>query len=544
VSGEYPGSKPEDTEKTEKRKPVSELWGPWYVPARDDQANRPAPPAQFKRPGEIREPAQFPSAEENAGIDPQAPYREHVSGVLPAPAGQPGVVPGTPPGIPHSAYPLPAGPDVPRVSGYPPIQSYPPYPLYPPPYPPYPYQPYPPEPKRDGYLFGVAIASLIGSILVLLGGLFAALVWVLLVVSPNLNGREPANQQFMGVVTFLAFALIGVIGGSFGIYHSVRSAFLRKPSAGFRLPTFWLFVLLYLGVIAAGYVLHVRGQDLANPSLTIFLILMAGLMPALAVLALGDRRLRFPKGGAWPTTWRRFALAIVSGATLGILVAGVLELLFSIALVHGQGIDPYLCLTNPNAAQCQNPQIYNLLLIAVAVIAPIIEEAVKPLAAIILIGRVRSAAEAFVLGLSCGIGFDLIETSGYISSGYTDWLSTALERTGSGLLHGLGAAMVTLGWYYLTHPGKRRVPKALGCWLYAVVQHAIWNGTWGTLLLPGAAGQFFSNTLTIGSVPLPYYYFINIGEAVAMLVFFLYMTGRLRRAPASASQLEVPGLSP
>ena len=153
----------------------------------------------------------------------------------------------------------------------------------------------------------------------------------------------------------------------------------------------------------------------------------------------------------------------------------------------------------------------------------------KPLGVIILIGRVRSAAEAFVLGLACGIGFDLIETSGYISANYNDWLSTALIRTGAGLLHGFGAAMVALGWYYLVHPGKKRVLKALGCWFYAVAQHAIWNGSWGLVLLPAPFGQFFNNLmLTISSVTLPYYVIINIAEALFMLGFFLYITGRIR----------------
>ena len=580
LSAEYPGSQPEDAEKTEPRKPTSELWGPWYVPSREGQEQRPASAGQFKKPGDLKDPAAT-AASEDFEIDPQVSYREHVSTTLPVPA--------VPPGAPHSAYPLPDTnqPGVTGTSGYPPIQSYPPpghgyppaptypgmaapgmpsspsyqgytsgppvpgnqpygayngyaplpapYPPYPPyaPYPPYPpYLAYPPQPRRDGYLYGVGIASLIGSVLVLLGGLVALLLLSILSAVPN--SQLSANQQFMGIVTLLAFALIGVIGGGYGLYHSIRSVFLRRSSAAFALPTFWLFVGLYLVVIAAGYVLHTRGQDVANVPLTVFLILMAGLLPALAVLALGDRRLRYPKGNGaekpgWPTTWRRFTLAIVSGATLGVLVAGVLEFLFQVALVRGQGIDPYLCLTNPNAAQCQNPQIYNLLLIAVALVAPLIEEAVKPLAAVILVGRVRSAAEAFVLGLSCGVGFDLIETSGYISSSYNDWLSTALIRSGASLLHGFGAAMVVLGWYYLTHPGKNRVPKALGCWLYAVAQHAIWNGSWGVVLLPGSIGQFFNNTLTVGSIGLPYYAFINIGEAVIMLAFFLYITGRLRR---------------
>lgn len=413
-------------------------------------------------------------------------------------------------------------------NGYP-NAAYPGYPGYPPYAMPYP----PPRPRRDGYLYGIGITSLIGSSLVILGGLVALLLLSIFSAVPN--SQLSSSEQFSATVTLLAFGLIGLIGGGYGLYHSIRSVFLRRPSADFKMPTFWLFVALYIVALGAAYALHVQGQDTTYVPLTVFLILMAGLLPALAVLALGDRGLRFPKKGAWPTSWRRFTLAIVSGATLGVLVAGLLELLFEVVLARGQGVNPFVCLTNPGAPQCQNPQIYNLLLITVAIVAPLVEEAVKPLAAVILIGRVRSAAEAFVLGLSCGIGFDLIETSGYISSSYPDWLSTALIRTGAGLLHGLGAAMVVLGWYFLTHPGKNRVSKALGCWLYAVVQHAVWNGSWGLALLPGATGQFFNSTLALGSLTLPYYYVVNVAEAVFMFCFFLYMTHRLRNRPAEAT---------
>ncbi len=610
MSADNPGSQPEDAEKTDRRKPVSELWGPWQVPQRDDQDTRPAPAVQIKKPGDLAAQA-LPSPAESSDIDPQASYREHISGSLPSPAsfseGQPGIPPAGPQG-PHSAYPLPNSgynhpaanmPGAPPASGYPPIQSYPPpgqgyppAPTYPgmaapgmpvsqvqpshqgyasgpplppgyppygayngfapspnalyPPYPPYapypaypPYMAYRPAPKRDGYLYGVGIASLVGSILVLIGGFFALLVLILLNLVPT---RQLASEQlFMSTVTLLAFALIGIIGGGYSLYHSIRSVFLRRPSAPFALPTFWLFVALYVAVIVVGFVLHARGQDLDSLPLADFLILMAGLTPALAVLALGDRRLRPPRSAEkrpWPTTWRRFTLAIVSGATLGVLVAGVLEFVFQVALVRSQGVNVYLCLDNPSAPPCQSQQVYTLLLIALAIVAPLVEEAVKPLAVIILIGRMRSAAEAFVLGLSCGIGFDLIETSGYISAGYTDWLRTALERTGAGLLHGLGAAMVALGWYYITRPGNRRVLKALGCWLYAVIQHAVWNGSLGLTLLPGSAGQFFSNTFAIGPVTFYYFELVNLGEAVIILLFFLYITGRLRQAPPSTNVVQ------
>lgn len=533
-------SQSEQSEQTERRKPTSELWGPWVVP--DGSAKGPdyrvVSGTQFKKPAEQDSPVE----PEYTGVDPQFAYREHVSGPLAPPQQAPGYPPAQgypPPGIGYPPVPYYPG----QSQGYPPIQSHPPIPSYqgyaswPPGQPgyapyayngyPYPYPYAPPKPKRDGYLFGVGIASFIGSILVILGGLISLLLLSFLpaVSSDTLS----SSQKFMAAVTFVAFALVCLIGGGFALYHSIRSVFARKPSADFSMPTFWLFVALYAVVIGIGYVLHMQGQDVANLQLTTVLILLAGLFPALAVLALGDRRLHFPKGARWPTSWRRFTLAIVSGATMGVLIAGALELVSQLALVRGQGVNPFLCLNTPDVPACQDPRVINLLLIAVAVIAPLIEEAVKPLAVVVLIGRVRSAAEAFVLGLACGIGFDLIETSGYISADYTNWLNIALIRTGAGLLHGFGAAMVALGWYYLVHPGKKRVLKALGCWLYAVAQHAIWNGSWGLALLPAPFGPFFNNlTLTIGSVMLPYYVLINIGEALFMLGFFLYMTNKIR----------------
>jgi RsiW-degrading membrane proteinase PrsW (M82 family) len=397
----------------------------------------------------------------------------------------------------------------------------------------YPWQP--PAPKRDTYLLAMGISSLIGSILVLLAGLGALGLLALIAVVPNQT--MSASEHFASVVLFIGFICAGLVGGSFGLYHSIRSVFLRKPSADFAMPQFWIFFLLYLAVIGIAYWLQVQGLAITYPTVTVILIACAAIFPALTILALGDRRLHFPKNLAWPTSWRRFTLAIVSGATLSVVLAAVLEFIVSLLFVHGQAINPLLCVDQPNAPNCQNPGVYNIILVVVAVIAPLIEETVKPLAVIIFIGRVRSAAEAFVLGLAAGIGFNLIETTGYISSGYQDWLSVALVRTGSGLLHGFGAAMVTLGWYYLINPGKHRGLKVVGCWTYAVLQHAIWNGSWGLTLLPGSIGSYFNNTnVTIGSVSLPVYSFVNIGEALFMLAFFIYMTGALRtKQPLSTS---------
>ena len=571
------------------RKPASELWGPWVVPEDENSTkNRAAPGAQFKKP--FAAPAPPPAnTTVYSDIYPQATFRDHVTSTAPslpvAPSSpdtsqppQPWPVPpaqpfnpvsyaGYPPPVaaypPSQAFPPPVVGSVPPGSSYPnfpvpspsyqgytsgpPVPSaYPPYGAYynyaqPGAYPyPYPFGYPPPQPKRDGYLFGVAIAAFIGSILVLLGGLVS--LFLLLFVQTVRANNLTASQSFSASVLFAAFALVGLIGGGYSLYHSIRSLFLRKPSSDFAIPTFWIFVALYIAVIALGFVLHSNGQDVANLTLLAILILLAGFFPAMAVVALAERRLHFPTGAPWPTSWRRFTLAIVSGATMGILIAGVLELVLQAVLVQGQSVNPLLCLNDPTAPGCNSSNVYGLLFITVAIMAPVVEETVKPLAVIILIGRMRSAAETFVLGLACGVGFDLIETSGYISLNPANWLNVALIRSGSGLLHGMGAAMVALGWYYLTHPGKNRVPKALGCWLYAVVQHALWNGSAFLTLLPGSAGEFFSRQLTIGSVSLAYFELVNVGEAVLILLFFLYITYRIRgkAAPVGASLASTP----
>ena len=518
------------------RQPTSELWGPWEQGS--GQEARVVSGIQFKKPlgsdtptGKLHRPVNASAPE--PPVDPQTIYREHVSGSLAShPSEAPRFQPAYPPYPQYPAYQpqgyVPQGGNYPPAAnyaqqgpGFPPPQGYPSYQGYvsPPPYAPipapypgfngyvspmyaYPWQP--PPPKRDGYLLAMGITSLIGSILVILAGLGALGLLGLIAVVPN-RTLSP-SEHFASIVLFIGFICAGLIGGSFGLYHSIRSVFLRKPSADFAMPQFWIFFLLYLVVIGIAYWLQVQRSAITYPTVTVLLIACAALFPALTILALGDRRLHFPKKSAWPTSWRRFTLAIVSGATLSVALAGVLELILELLVAHGQVTNPLICVDQPNAPNCQNPGVYNIILVVVAVMAPLIEESVKPLAVIIFIGRVRSAAEAFVLGLAAGIGFNLIETTGYISSGYQDWLSIALIRTGSGLLHGFGAAMVTLGWYYLTHPGKHRGLKVTGCWTYAVLQHAIWNGSWGLILLPGSIGSFFNNTnVTIGSVSLPAY---------------------------------------
>lgn len=541
MSSQYSGGEasPNPDPNVNGRQASSEFWGPWRLVDEDTQpysSVRSSPAV----PGESQDQFKYPP------VDPQFTHREHVTHPLPYPseAGyMPQFRPVSPsypqqgPGYTQQSAVHPSYPNYPGYSGYqnPPL-AYVPYVGYPG-YAPYSSQPA--QPKRDSFLYGIAIASLIGSILIFLGGCASLFFLALFSVIPHQTLSD--SEYFAALMFLISIAAAGILGGIFGGYQSIRSL-LQKPSARFALPAFWIFVLLYLIVVAIGLSLSSAGKAVAFLPLTIVLIVLAGLFPALAVLALGDRRLRLPHFPKWPTTWRRFALAIVSGATLGIFLAGLLEFLVEVLLVGRSGINFYLCIDQPNAPSCQSTGVYDLILLSIAVMAPIIEETVKPLAVGLLMIRIGRASEAFVLGLAAGIGFDLIETTSYISSGYHDWLSVALIRTGSGLLHGFGAAMVALGWYYLIHGKKQRLLKAFGCWFYAVLQHALWNGSWGLVLLPAPVGPLINSwNVNIGSYALPFYEIVNIIEALLILAFFIYMTGKVRNMqPSGEEEQSVP----
>ena len=526
----------------------------------DDEDTQPrraiVAPSATPQPISERQDIPQPQQEQEQLVDPQFTHREHVTGALPvypseAPLFRPTASPPYPPQVPQqgAGYSPPQQWQGYRPQGMPPYQqqgyTYPAYQGYAPLYQSYRgypgyngYGPYAwpaPRPKQDGYRLAVIIISIVGSVLAIFGGLGSILFLLLFIIgsAASLTGHLITGAQyFSALLTFIAFAIAGVVGGGFSLYHSIRGI-LNKRSASFKLPWFWIFLILYAFVLGTGFALQANGQEVAFPALISFLIILAAIFPALALLALAVRRLHRPE---WATTWRRFTLALTSGATLGIGLALSLELALVFLVVRGTNATNALqCIENPTSPDCGTFAAFDLIFIIVAIIGPIVEETVKPLGVALYIGRIRGPAEAFLLGMASGIGFALVETVGYIGSGYHDWLAVAIERTDAGLVHGVGAGMVTLGWYYLTHAKSHRFLKAFGCWFYAVLQHFVLNGTAVLGLLPGPAGTTINSwELNLGFITLPSIEILNTIEAILILLFFFYITGILRKKSPSS----------
>ncbi len=514
-----------------------------YMPPQPTQAERSPQTAQPHPGWRPYAPSQPPTPGQ-----PGQPQQPLYGDKPPSPALPPQYYPGYPP----MSYPYgyngqgqpqaPAGSYAQGQAGYAGYPAYPGYAGQPYPYYPYPYYPpgwYPPRPRRDAYQLTISIIALIGAILGLLGGAFCAII--LLVLS---TGSAPVSgsQLFAGIAIYTALALAGLVGGGFGIYHSIR-ALLKKSSLTLRLPSAWIFAGLYVALLVFGFTLGTRPEVYNNQALAILLVLLAGIFPAFCFLALAIRRVRSGEED-WPTTWRRFALAITTGATMAILLATIFELLLTFLAASAFHFDLRM-IDSQNIQIPNQPGQIIFLMILLAVIAPVVEELAKPLAVGIYAGRMRSAAEAFVLGFAGGVGFDLIETAGYISmQGSQQWVDIAIQRSTAGLLHGFGAGMGALFWYYLINRKSinRRIGMAFACLGYAIAQHAIWNGSTALSLLPDPIGPYLDHgTIPIGSYQMPAVLLVYAVEAALMFAFFLYVTKRLRVGqppfPTRASQL-------
>ncbi|MEM4729245.1 MAG: PrsW family intramembrane metalloprotease [Thermoplasmata archaeon] len=125
------------------------------------------------------------------------------------------------------------------------------------------------------------------------------------------------------------------------------------------------------------------------------------------------------------------------------------------------------------------------ILLVVAGIAPLVEEFVKPLGLIAVKENVRGRLHGLIYGVTCGMGFALIENISYeLSFLYTGedpaavWTLGSLARgLASIAIHAVGTGAVGYAYGRLRSDGPgalRGIPLA---YLTAVALHSIWNGT-------------------------------------------------------------------
>lgn len=402
---------------------------------------------------------------------------------------------------------------------------------YPPPAPYYYYYPVYVRPRRAP---GETLALVVSWIVTVLGGLSVLcglLVALLALLAFARGGGDSLDVQGQ----FVEFLGAPLLGGAVAIYYGIRGI-LRKPSPRFSLPHPLLFLALTLAVFVTAIVVwHVYPAP--GPAIaTLPLMVLSAAAPGLTILAFATWRLRMP------TSRRHVWMAFVYGSTLAALIALILNTIGAIVIgifiiVLSPSSAPNL--SDPTNPSAQDPIAIVTILLIVSLLAPLVEEGVKPLGAVLLMRRLRSPASAFLMGLSAGVGFAIFESIAvYTGRGEADWVMVALERVGSGLLHGVGAGMGALGWYYLIN-GKgvsKRWLRGFGGLAYAVSQHALFNGTAVAVALLGPLAQWLGQPFYIGRLPLDratLVFFVYYAAITAVLVI---VTGRLARGPGQQPQ--------
>ena len=96
----------------------------------------------------------------------------------------------------------------------------------------------------------------------------------------------------------------------------------------------------------------------------------------------------------------------------------------------------------------RNPVIASALFLMIGVLAPLVEELVKPMAIWFLLNRPLKDSEGFSLGLISGGAFALLESGGLVSQiSLETWVQAVVLRAATGLLHIGLSGFVGYGWF-------------------------------------------------------------------------------------------------
>ena len=271
-------------------------------------------------------------------------------------------------------------------------------------------------------------------------------------------GREQADHPF--ILPFAGWHLIPVIGLIFtGLLTGGLAAYSEIPWLG------WLVM----------------------PTATILVIIP----PIWLIFGYGSRELE-----AGPR-WRVFAV-FGFGMTIGPVIMVILEMisLFGIiiagiallAILEPATLQDVMRLadivqTETNEAVLLNlfaPYISNPLVIAtgigyIAIIVPLIEELLKPLAVWLFAAKIESLTQGFVMGLLSGASFAIVESLNASADATISWPIIVSVRAGTSILHMTASGLV--GWGIVSAFKEKRYGRFFAAYLSAVLIHGIWNAS-------------------------------------------------------------------
>jgi RsiW-degrading membrane proteinase PrsW (M82 family) len=263
-----------------------------------------------------------------------------------------------------------------------------------------------------------------------------------------------------------------------------RSALLKRPTKRLRLPQLWTMMGAFLLALVIG--LGFWAVEDAAPLFSPWFIVAAAALPPLAAVVWAA------EGRPGWLTWRRASVAFCAGATVSVLLALLLEILapytiFWLLLDLGRPVTRAVeglvnLLAGGQVARALTSPGFLIALFELAIVAPLVEEFVKPLVVLPLLRGIQSRRDVFLLGAVAGAGFAALENVIYAAVGIRYWGGILLLRAFGAAVHPLGAGLTALAWHAVLRKrpqGFQKTPGVSrpGFWFgLAVGQHALWNG--------------------------------------------------------------------
>jgi hypothetical protein len=244
----------------------------------------------------------------------------------------------------------------------------------------------------------------------------------------------------------------------------------------------WAFVII-IGVVLSS--LFKWGWIIATP---LYLLGITTPIAGLAWIAIGG----LPTG-CIRRLWASFGIGMIGSTSLAMLVEYALVAIAALAGGIMAVANPELRtileqikdqVTNSGDVQSlittlspylTNPLVLVLALLFTAVVAPILEETLKPIALWFLGKRLSSPAEGFALGALCGAGFALLEGT-LAASGMAEMLGIGVTvRMASSLMHITASGI--MGWGIASAVCEKLYGRLAGAFILSTSIHGLWNGS-------------------------------------------------------------------
>lgn len=287
---------------------------------------------------------------------------------------------------------------------------------------------------------------------------------------------------------------------------------INRPVAGVsafpqqRWPAFIILLLPPVLVIGHFAATHPTISWIALPPLHI----LAVLLPSLWLVFLAVRGLSI---GSRQRAWGVFDSGLVLGpiiimffeliAVILLIVIGVFYIssdselsraILSLSEEIYQGSPNPEMLTELLAPYLSSPVLIIAVFAFVAGLVPLVEEALKPVGVLLLIGRPLSQAEGFAAGALSGAGFAIFESLAATSSGES-WVILVVARVGTAIIHILTTSL--MGWALVSAWRQKRYLRLLGTYLGVVILHGAWNALTVNSLFSGIFNELQITTSTI-----------------------------------------------